>query len=93
MSTAENSSVLDEPRARSTRTERGKTSWRTRRSLQRVETRRIVRERVSELYAEGRTLRDISGLFNLSFGTVRTLLLESGTGPRNRGRQSGTRTT
>ena len=69
------------------------TSWRTRRSLKRPETRRIVQERMGELYAEGHSLRSIAVLFNLSAGTVRTLLAEFGVTLRARGNPTARRAT
>lgn len=68
-------------------------SWRTRRVLARDETRAVVRRRMRELYDEGSSIRRIATLFNLSFGTVRNLLVESDVALRGRGGVNRRRTT
>ena len=46
-----------------------------------------------ELYDEGSSIRRIATLFNLSFGTVRNLLVESDVALRGRGGVNRRRTT
>lgn len=48
-----------------------------------------AKEQVREAYRNGATLREIADVHNVSAGTVRNLLIESGESLRRPGRKSG----
>jgi hypothetical protein len=58
---------------------------RTRRRLADQQAREAVRVEAKAAYESGSSIRDIAGRHKLAFGTVRTLLIETGVTLRGRG--------